>query len=111
MKVILLTSLVSGSKNSFLIVKSVIIVMSYLAEFASRFDVVVFVCGKKSSNGKVLFDVCHKANPRSYNIEEESELQQEWFNDCHSVGICGATSTPAWLMERVANAIRECYVG
>ena len=82
-----------------------------LSEFASRFDVVVFVCGKKSSNGKVLFDVCHKANPRSYNIEEESELQQEWFNDCHSVGICGATSTPAWLMERVANAIRECYVG
>ena len=82
-----------------------------LMEFARRFDVVIFVCGKKSSNGKVLFDVCHKANPRSYNIEEESELQQEWFNDCHSVGICGATSTPAWLMERVANAIRECYVG
>lgn len=76
-----------------------------LAEFAERFDVVVFVCGKKSSNGKVLFDVCRKANPRCYNIEEENELRAEWFENCHSVGICGATSTPAWLMERVAKEI------
>lgn len=76
-----------------------------LAEFATRFDVVIFVCGKKSSNGKVLFDVCHKANERCYNIEEESELQAEWFENCQSVGICGATSTPAWLMSRVAEAI------
>ncbi|MBQ3536508.1 MAG: 4-hydroxy-3-methylbut-2-enyl diphosphate reductase [Alistipes sp.] len=82
-----------------------------LSEFAARFDVVVFVCGKKSSNGKVLFDVCHKANARSYNIEEETELQAEWFEGCHSVGICGATSTPAWLMERVANYIKERFVG
>lgn len=80
-----------------------------LSEFAARFDVVVFVCGKKSSNGKVLFDVCHKANERSYNIEEEEELQSEWFDGCQSVGICGATSTPTWLMERVANAIGERY--
>ena len=76
-----------------------------LADFATRFDVVIFVCGKKSSNGKVLFDVCHKANERCYNIEEESELQAEWFENCQSVGICGATSTPAWLMSRVAEAI------
>ena len=82
-----------------------------LSEFAARFDVVVFVCGKKSSNGKVLFDVCHKANARSYNIEEETELQAEWFEGYHSVGICGATSTPAWLMERVANYIKERFVG
>lgn len=80
-----------------------------LATFAERFDVVIFVCGKKSSNGKVLFDVCRKANPRCYNIEEESELQAEWFENCHSVGICGATSTPAWLMERVAAAIAERF--
>jgi 4-hydroxy-3-methylbut-2-enyl diphosphate reductase len=76
-----------------------------LSEFATQFDVVVFVCGKKSSNGKVLFDVCRKANERCYNIEEESELQAEWFENCQSVGICGATSTPAWLMSRVAEAI------
>ena len=81
-----------------------------LAEFAKRFDVVIFVCGKKSSNGKVLFNVCHSANERSYNIEEEVELQDEWFSSCQSVGICGATSTPAWLMERVAEAIRQKYV-
>ena len=80
-----------------------------LSEFAAGFDVVIFVCGRKSSNGKVLFDVCHKANERSYNIEEESELLSEWFDDCHRVGICGATSTPKWLMERVANAIRERF--
>lgn len=76
-----------------------------LSEFATQFDVVVFVCGKKSSNGKVLFDVCRKANERCYNIEEESELQAVWFENCQSVGICGATSTPAWLMSRVAEAI------
>jgi 4-hydroxy-3-methylbut-2-enyl diphosphate reductase len=81
-----------------------------LAEFAKRFDVVIFVCGKKSSNGKVLFNVCHSANERSYNIEEEAELQDEWFEGCQSVGICGATSTPAWLMKRVAEAIRLKYV-
>ena len=81
-----------------------------LGEFAARFDVVIFVCGKKSSNGKVLFDVCRKANERAYNIEEESELLAEWFDGCSSVGICGATSTPEWLMKRVATAIRERFV-
>lgn len=80
-----------------------------LKEFAARFDVVIFVCGKKSSNGKVLFDVCRGSNPRSYNIEEQSELQDEWFKDCESVGICGATSTPTWLMQQVADAINERF--
>jgi 4-hydroxy-3-methylbut-2-enyl diphosphate reductase len=80
-----------------------------LKEFAARFDVVIFVCGKKSSNGKVLFDVCRNANPRSYNIEEQNELDAEWFKDCESVGICGATSTPAWLMQQVADAINERF--
>ena len=80
-----------------------------LSEFAKRFDVVIFVCGKKSSNGKVLFNVCRAANERCYNIEEESELQAEWFEGCESVGICGATSTPAWLMSRVAKAIEENF--
>ncbi len=80
-----------------------------LIEFAGRFDVVIFVCGRKSSNGKVLFDVCRAANGRSYNIEEESELQPEWFDGCRSVGICGATSTPVWLMDRVAEAVRRRF--
>lgn len=80
-----------------------------LTEFAGRFDVVIFVCGRKSSNGKVLFDVCRAANSRSYNIEEESELQPEWFTGCRSVGICGATSTPVWLMDRVAEAVRRRF--
>ena len=81
-----------------------------LSEFARRFDVVIFVCGKKSSNGKVLFDVCRRANSRSYNVEEESELQPQWFEGCQSVGICGATSTPTWLMKRVAEAIETRIV-
>ena len=76
-----------------------------LEEFARRFDAVVFVCGRKSSNGKVLFEVCRSANPRCYNIEEASELRPEWFADVESVGICGATSTPKWLMEEIAGAI------
>jgi len=80
-----------------------------LAEFARQFDVVIFVCGRKSSNGKVLFEVCRSANGRSYQVEDECELQDEWFAGCSKVGICGATSTPAWLMEQVANAIRERY--
>ena len=81
-----------------------------LSEFVTRFDVVIFVCGKKSSNGRVLFNVCRKNNERCYNIEEESELQAEWFDNCQRVGICGATSTPAWLMTRVADAIRERFI-
>ena len=78
---------------------------SALREFASRFDAVVFVCGRKSSNGRVLFEVCRAANPRSYNVEEASELRPEWFEGVGSVGGCGATSTPEWLMREVADAI------
>lgn len=79
----------------------------HLAEFARRFDVVVFVCGQKSSNGKVLFEVCRKANPDSYKIEEAAEIDPAWFAKAESVGICGATSTPKWLMQKVADAIAE----
>ena len=78
-----------------------------LQEFAGRFDVVIFVCGRKSSNGKVLFEVCREVNARTRNIEEPSELRREWFEGAESVGICGATSTPLWLMEDVARAISE----
>ncbi len=77
----------------------------HLRVFASQHDVVIFVCGRKSSNGKVLFNVCREANEHSFNIEEPSELLQEWFEGAKSVGVCGATSTPKWLMEQVAGAI------
>ena len=77
----------------------------HLAAFARRFDVVIFVCGRKSSNGKVLFEVCRRANAATYNIEEAAELEPQWFADAASVGICGATSTPKWLMQQVADAV------
>ena len=77
----------------------------HLREFASKHDVIIFVCGRKSSNGKVLYNICQGANERSYNIEEASELQREWFEGVESVGICGATSTPKWLMEEIAGTI------
>ncbi len=77
----------------------------HLRDFVRRFDVVVFVCGKKSSNGRVLFEVCRGANYSTYNIEEASEIDPAWFEGATSVGICGATSTPAWLMESVAEVI------
>lgn len=77
----------------------------HLAAFARRFDAVVFVCGRKSSNGKVLSEVCRRANPRTHTVEEPSELRPEWFAGAASAGICGATSTPEWLMRQVADAI------
>lgn len=79
----------------------------HLREFAGRYDVVLFVAGRKSSNGRVLFEVCRKANPRSFNIEDEGELDPAWFVGVASVGICGATSTPGWLMQRVAGAVER----
>ena len=77
----------------------------HLREFARQHDIIIFVCGRKSSNGKVLYNICHQANERSFNIEEASELQREWFEGVESVGICGATSTPKWLMQEIADAI------
>lgn len=81
----------------------------HLREFASRYDVVIFVSGRKSSNGKVLFDVCKSTNPRSFLVEEETELQSGWFEGARTVGVCGATSTPKWLMQRIAEYIENNY--
>lgn len=78
-----------------------------LATFSASVDVVLFVCGRKSSNGRVLSEVCRKANSRCYNIEEAAEIDMAWFEGATSVGICGATSTPRWLMEDVAAAVRR----
>jgi len=76
-----------------------------LAEFAESHDVIVFVAGKASSNGKVLCDLCLQHNPKTWHIESEEDIRNEWFNGAKSVGVCGATSTPKWLLERVAQKI------
>lgn len=78
-----------------------------LRQFAMNHDVIIFVSGKSSSNGKSLYSNCLEKNSRSYMIESKQELQPEWFKNCSSVGICGATSTPRWLMEEVAQAVEE----
>lgn len=78
-----------------------------LRRFAKEQDVIVFVSSKKSSNGKALFGVCQAENERSYFIANEEELEPAWFEDARTVGVCGATSTPMWLMDQVANGIRS----
>ena len=80
-----------------------------LTEFAQKNDVVIFVAGRASSNGKVLFNVAQQANKRTHFIESEEELQPEWFKDASTVGISGATSTPQWYMEQVAVTIRTQF--
>ena len=77
-----------------------------IAEFAAAHDVVVFVSGSSSSNGKVLFDLCRSVNPRSCHIGDPSGIDPSWVPEGCSVGICGATSTPKWLLEEVAERIR-----
>jgi len=72
-----------------------------LREFARNQEVILFVSGKKSSNGKALFAACLSVNPRSYFLENENDIEPEWMEGVETVGICGATSTPMWLMERV----------
>ena len=85
--------------------------MPHIREFASRHDVILFVCGKKSSNGRVLFSQCKEVNPRSYMIDTASEVTPDWLQNCSSVGICGATSTPKWLMEECKVRIQELLGG
>jgi 4-hydroxy-3-methylbut-2-enyl diphosphate reductase len=78
-----------------------------LKEFSNQHDVVLFVSGKKSSNGKALYQVCKAQNDNSYFIESDDEIEQNWFEGFESVGICGATSTPMWLMEKVRNFVEN----
>ncbi len=80
-----------------------------LRTFATLHEVIVFVSGLKSSNGKVLYDVCKAQNPNSYFISDTEDIDFSWFTKDSSVGICGATSTPSWLMEKVQNAILEYF--
>lgn len=72
-----------------------------LREFADKYDKIVFVSGTKSSNGKVLFNVCKEKNPNTYFVSNPDQIDTSWFGSSESVGICGATSTPMWLMEQV----------
>ena len=81
--------------------------MPNIRSFALRHDAVLFVCGKKSSNGRVLFNECREANPRSYMIDKASEIDVRWLQGCESIGICGATSTPKWLMEECKVRVEE----
>ncbi len=78
-----------------------------LGDFARQYDKIVFVSGKKSSNGKVLYEVCKAANPQSYFISGPEELQDALFNEGETIGICGATSTPMWLMKEVKMALEQ----
>lgn len=78
-----------------------------LRDFASRFDIILFVSGTKSSNGRVLYGVCKEKNPQAYFISRKEDIQATWFQTGNTVGICGATSTPMWLMEEVRNALLQ----
>ena len=79
--------------------------MPNISSFATKHDLILFVCGRKSSNGKVLFNECLRVNPNTYLIEGPEEIDLSWLEGIQTVGICGATSTPKWLMEQCRDAI------
>lgn len=78
-----------------------------LGNFAKQYDKIVFVSGKKSSNGKVLFDVCKNVNPNTFFVSDAEELDPQLFGANETVGVCGATSTPMWLMEKIKDTIES----
>lgn len=78
-----------------------------LRKFCKKKDIVIFVSGKKSSNGKALFSECLKANNRSYLVADETDVKKEWLINASKIGICGATSTPNWLMKKVGEHIEN----
>ena len=81
--------------------------MPNICSFATKHDIILFVSGRKSSNGKVLFNACRENNPRTYLIGGPEEIDPSWLSNAESIGICGATSTPKWLMEQVAAALLQ----
>ena len=81
--------------------------MPNISQFAARHDLILFVCGRKSSIGRVLFNECLRVNPNSHLIEGPEEIAPEWLKGIGSVGICGATSTPKWLMEQCRDALAQ----
>ena len=74
--------------------------MPNISQFAAKHDLVLFVCGRKSSNGKVLYNECLRVNPNTHLVEGPEEIEPQWLEGINTVGICGATSTPKWLMEQ-----------
>lgn len=88
--------------------------MPAIAAFAERHDLILFVSGRKSSNGRVLFNECLQRNPRSHHIESPTEIEMSWLEGVETIGICGATSTPKWLMEQcrdyILNKMNEKYL-
>ena len=81
--------------------------MPSISQFVSRHDLILFVCGRKSSNGKVLYNECLRVNPNTHLVEDAHEIEPSWLEGIQSVGICGATSTPRWLMEQCRDAIQQ----
>lgn len=81
--------------------------MPNISQFAAKHDLILFVCGRKSSNGKVLYNECLRVNPNTHLVEDPQEIQKEWLEGIQTVGICGATSTPRWLMEQCSEAIQQ----
>ncbi len=81
--------------------------MPNIRKFAAAHDVILFVCGQKSSNGKILFHECKEINPRTYQVDKPEDIDMKWFQNASSIGICGATSTPKWLMDKCKNVILE----
>ena len=81
--------------------------MPNISQFATKHDLILFVCGRKSSNGKVLYNECLRVNPNTYLVEHPQEIQKDWLEGIQTVGICGATSTPRWLMEQCSEAIQQ----
>ena len=81
--------------------------MPNISQFAARHDLILFVCGRKSSNGRVLYNECLRVNPNTHLIEGPEEIDPSWLNGILTVGICGATSTPKWLMEQCRDAIQS----
>ena len=79
--------------------------MPNISAFAAKHDLILFVCGRKSSNGKVLFNECLRVNANSHLIEGPDEIDRQWLHGIRTVGICGATSTPKWLMEQCRDAL------
>lgn len=81
--------------------------MPAICAFAAKHDTVLFVCGRKSSNGRVLYQACRNVNPNTHLIEGPEEITPAWYAHADTIGICGATSTPKWLMEQCAEKIRN----
>jgi 4-hydroxy-3-methylbut-2-enyl diphosphate reductase len=81
--------------------------MPNISQFAAKHDLILFVCGRKSSNGKVLYNECLRVNPNTHLVEDPQEIEAAWLEGIQSVGICGATSTPRWLMEQCSDAIQN----